>query len=170
MPTETGFTCTCCGEYHPETPMDFASPAPAYWLPGEERHPASLLTDDQCVIKGESFFVRARVEIPVVGRDTVFTWGVWVSLSDRNYARAGELWETAGRESEPPAFGWLSTELPVYAPSTVNLRTMVHTRPVGERPVVEIEPTDHPLAVEQRNGITMERVREIAGALLHPQG
>jgi hypothetical protein len=29
------------------------------------------------------------------------------------------------------------------------------------------EPTDHPLAVEQRNGITMVRVREIA-ALLHP--
>lgn len=29
------------------------------------------------------------------------------------------------------------------------------------------EPTDHPLAVEQRVGITMDRVREIGEALLH---
>lgn len=45
--------------------------------------------------------------------------------------------------------------------------TRVHTRPVGERPVIELEPTDHPLAVEQRTGITLDRVREIAAALLH---
>jgi hypothetical protein len=34
----------------------------------------------------------------------------------------------------------------------------------------ELEPTEHPLAVEQRTGITMERVREIAERLVHPQG
>lgn len=28
-------------------------------------------------------------------------------------------------------------------------------------PYVELEPTDHPLAIEQRNGITLERVKEI---------
>ncbi|MGW5778962.1 DUF2199 domain-containing protein [Streptomyces sp. NPDC003863] len=43
----------------------------------------------------------------------------------------------------------------------------VHTRPIGERPLVELEPTDHVLAVEQRAGITMDRVREIAKALLY---
>jgi len=35
-------------------------------------------------------------------------------------------------------------------------------------PVIEFEHTDHPLAVEQRTGITMARVREIAATLLHP--
>ncbi|MFF2196379.1 hypothetical protein [Streptomyces sp. NPDC058157] len=39
----------------------------------------------------------------------------------------------------------------------LNLKTYVHTRPVGE----------HPLAVEQRTGITLDRVREIASAVLH---
>jgi hypothetical protein len=43
----------------------------------------------------------------------------------------------------------------------------VHTRPVGERPFVELEPTEHPLAVEQRTGITLDRVREIAATVLH---
>jgi hypothetical protein len=31
-----------------------------------------------------------------------------------------------------------------------------------------LEPTEHPLAVEQREGVTMARVREIAEMLLHP--
>ena len=77
-----------------------------------------------------------------------------VSFSDRSFARACELWEQPGRKSEPPYFGWLSTALPGY-PETVNLKTMVQTREVGRRPLVELEPTDHPLAVEQHDGITM---------------
>jgi hypothetical protein len=38
----------------------------------------------------------------------------------------------------------------------------VHTRAVGLVPWIELEPTDHPLAVDQRTGITWERIREIA--------
>lgn len=67
-----------------------------------------------------------------------------------------------------PYFGWLTTELALYSPSTTNLKTHAHTRPLGQRPFIELEPTDHPLAVEQRTGITMDRVREIAEAVLHP--
>src|SRR5579862_5479566 len=43
-------------------------------------------------------------------------------------------------------------------------------REVGRRPRIELEPTDHPLAVEQRNGITWERVQQIAGLVLHGTG
>ena len=55
---------------------------------------------------------------------------------------------------------------PVF-PNMLRLKTKVHTQAGNLRPLVELEPTDHPLAVEQRNGITMDRVREIAEALLH---
>lgn len=99
--------------------------------------------------------------------DEVFSWGVWVSLSRENFSRSADLWDTLGREAEKPYFGWLTTDLPVYSPTTLNLKTHVHTRPVGERPNVELEPTDHPLAVEQRAGITLDRVREIAEAVFH---
>jgi hypothetical protein len=44
---------------------------------------------------------------------------------------------------------------------------MVHTRAVGVRPYIQLEPTDHPLAVEQRTGITLARVQEIAEMVLH---
>jgi hypothetical protein len=67
----------------------------------------------------------------------------------------------------PPMFGWLSTELPIYQPSTLNLKTVVHMQPVGLRPLVELEPTEHPLAVEQREGISIGRVQEFAERILH---
>ena len=65
-------------------------------------------------------------------------------------------------------YGMLCTRLPLY-PDTGLLKTHVHLRPLNKRLFIELEPTDHSLAVEQRNGITMARVREIAAALLHPE-
>lgn len=32
---------------------------------------------------------------------------------------------------------------------------------IGLRPLIELEATDHPLSMEQRNGITVDRVRQI---------
>ncbi|GAB3230100.1 hypothetical protein GCM10027447_24260 [Glycomyces halotolerans] len=148
--------------------MGYSTAAPYVWDPSFADAPDCLLSSDQCVIKAQHFFVKGQIEIPVVANDDVFSWGVWVSLSRENFERAVGLWETPGRESEEPYFGWLAAELPIYSPSTVNLKTNVHTRPVGERPFVELEPTDHPLAVEQRTGITPERIREIAEAVMHP--
>ena len=139
--------------------------APDYWSPALAAVPRSELGEEVCVIRGESFFLRGLVRLPVRDAAEDFDWGVWVSLSDASFRRTLELWEQPGREAEPPMFGWLSTHLPVYEPSTINLKAMVHTRPVGERPLLELEPPDHPLAVEQREGIDVARVRELAGLL-----
>lgn len=168
MSIPTGFQCRSCGQWHEgRLPFAYGSPAPAYWHHELAGDPSSKLSEELCVIAGEHFFVRARIVIPVVDGLGEFEWGVWVSLSHKNFLRTLELWETPGREGEEPYFGWLSTELPVYQPSTLNLKTLVHTQPVGVRPVVELEPTDHPLAVEQRTGITVARVQEFAEQLLH---
>jgi hypothetical protein len=127
-----------------------------------------MLSSDQCIVKDQHYFIKGLIEIPVIGSAEPFSWGVWVSLSRENFTRALHVWETPGRESERPYFGWLSTELGLYSPRTTNLKTNAHTRPIGRRPFIELEPTDHPLAVEQRTGITRDRVREIAEAVLHP--
>lgn len=150
--------------------MNYTAAAPYVWDPGFVDAPGCLLSSDQCVINAQHFFVKGLIEIPVQDGGDVFSWGVWVSLSRENFFRMADSWDTPGREAEEPSFGWLNTELPVYAPTTVDLKTRVHTRPLGERPYVEVEPTDHPLAIEQRNGITPARVRAIAEAVLHPAG
>ncbi|WP_408022801.1 DUF2199 domain-containing protein [Streptacidiphilus fuscans] len=148
--------------------MSYSTMAPDVWDEALANASDSMLSSDQCVIKAQHFFVKGMIEIPVIGSDQVFSWGVWISLSRDNFARALNVWETPGRESEPPYFGWLTTALSIYAPNTLNLKTNLHTRRVGQRPFVELEPTDHPLAVEQRTGITLDRVREIAESVLHP--
>jgi hypothetical protein len=162
----TSFTSSRCGAVHADLPFSYAAPAYWYAIPEAERARRTIVGEEQCEIDGEYFFVRARICIPVRDEPRDLEWGVWVSLSRANYERMGELWHQTGREAEPPYFGWLSTELPCY-PSTLNLKALVHTRPVGERPVIELEPTDHPLALEQRHGITVKRVREIAEQVLH---
>jgi hypothetical protein len=150
-------------------PMSYGANAPAYWDSPLANDESSMIDQEQCVIKAEHFFIRGRLVIPVAHAPpgTEFDWGVWVSLSRSSFTRALSLWTTSGREQEPPYFGWLSTDLPLYQPSTLQLKTHVHTQAVGKRPLVELEPTDHPLAVEQRTGITLERVQEIAETLLH---
>ncbi|MCB5166568.1 DUF2199 domain-containing protein [Streptomyces bambusae] len=168
MANDLGFTCACCGEHHTELPLSYSTLAPDVWDPSFEAEPDCMLSSDQCVIRGQHFFIRGLIEIPVIDSGDVFSWGVWVSLSKDNFVRARAVWDTQGRETEKPYFGWLSTELALYPESTTNLRTNAHTRLVGMRPSIELEPTTHPLAVEQRTGITLARVREIAMSVLHP--
>ena len=168
MTTHDGFFCKTCGQHHAELPMEFGADAPTlyYIIPEAERESRCDLTDDLCVIDEEQFFIRGCLELPIIEGSQPFVWGVWVSLSKESFKRCFELWEVEGREAEAPFFGWLSTSLPLY-PETLSLKTHVHTRPIGQRPFIELEPTDNPLAIEQREGITMERVREIAEELLH---
>jgi len=148
--------------------MSFGADAP-YWY--YEIEPSELegrveLSSDQCVIDGEYYFVRGCLEIPIIDGADPFVWGVWVSLSVDNFRRMSEMWESPTRDKEPPYFGWLTTVLPGY-PDTLNLKINVHTRPVGTRPLIELEPTDHPLAIDQRTGITVERARALAECALH---
>jgi hypothetical protein len=166
--TDRGFICRTCGKYHPELPMDFAVdfPYPYLAIPVEERSARCYLTSDVCVIDAKEFFIRGCLEIPVADGPRPFVWGVWVSLSEKSFKRVVELWDYDGREKEQPFFGWLCTRLPLY-PDTGLLKTNVHLRSANQRPSIELEQTDHPLAIEQRDGITMARVREIAAALLH---
>jgi hypothetical protein len=147
-------------------PMDFHIPAPAAWSATMDGADGCELASDACVIHGEHFFVRGLIRVPIVGHDEHFQWGVWTSLSEDNFWQTMDAWETPGREATPPMFGWLSNELPVYAESTLNLRTLVHTQPVGSRPHIELEPSDHPLAVEQRKGITWDALPERVESLL----
>ena len=159
----TGYTCTSCGEHHDELPFAYGAPAPAFW----QDNAGDVLEPERCVIDGQHYFLRGRLVLPVLDAGEDFEWGVWVSVSKDNFFRAEELWDRPERVDEPPYFGWLATELPGYEPGTLNLKTNLHTRPPGERPLVEVEPTGHPLAVEQRDGITLIRVQAVAEMLLH---
>jgi hypothetical protein len=135
-------------------------------VPEAERATRCSLGSDECVIDGELFFVRGCLEIPVVGTQDVLSWGAWVSLSEDNFKVFLGFYEEPARSQVGPFFGWLCSSIPSY-PDTMNLKTMVHLRDDGMRPFIELEPTEHPLALEQRNGISYERVAELYERIVH---
>ena len=136
-------------------------------LPAEAHGTRVKLGEELCVVDEAQFFIRGRIVVPIVDHPEPFVWLVWVSLSASNFDRTLELWEQPGRESEPPYFGWLSSDLPGFMPSTLSLKTHVHTQPVGQRPEIELEPTEHPLAVAQRQGVSLAQVHAWVELALH---
>ncbi len=162
------FTCRICGQQHP-LPLSYSIKAPlaAKAIPEEELESRVVLNVEQCVIDNREFFLRGRVPIPIHGREQPFIWGVWVEISPKNFLRTFEMWNTPGREAEPPFDGYLNSEITPYG-STFNLLVDVRTQAVGMRPHFMVRDPEHPLAIEQRDGISMDRVQEIAEMLLHP--
>jgi hypothetical protein len=163
--TTGGFTCACCGEFHDGFPA-VTAPAPAPWDPAMAGRPGWLLTSDECVIAGTDFFVRAVLRVPIVDAAQYFEWGVWVSQSEANFRRALKPWNQLRPTRMAPTFGWLSTDLPAYEESTFLLKAGLYQQGRGLRPLAELEPTDHRLAVEQREGITSARVHELIAPYL----
>ncbi|MDD5030662.1 MAG: DUF2199 domain-containing protein [Rhodoferax sp.] len=161
------FTCSTCGKVHRGMPS-FGTDAPLsyYAVPKEERELRCKLGTDDCVIDGESYFVRGCVEIPVHGESEPFSWSVWVSLSQASFKQWAALFHEDKRSHVGPFFGWLNSWMKPY-PDTMNIKTHVHLRDGGVRPMVELEPTEHPLAVEQREGISVQRVAEIYSQMVH---
>lgn len=148
--------------------LGFDYPVQFLSVPEGEREARTRLTGETCVIDDTDFFVHARLEIPVSGYADTMSWGVWISLSEKNFARFEELLDEPGREREGPWFGWFCSPLPGY-PDTMFLKANLHLCPVPLRPLVELEPTDHPLAVDQRNGISAARAAELVEIALHPR-
>lgn len=149
--------CACCGERHEGLPTSYRLERPGL-DPGD--HPFEYSRDDELCIVGSHRFILANIELPYRD-DEKFVWTCWISLSEASYERIDGRWDSDGREDDEPAFGYVSNDLPTYEPTTWALKARVHQNPVGYRPWVELEPTDHPLSVEQREGLSDERIAAI---------
>lgn len=167
--SEFRYKCTVCGTEHVGLPA-FGAPAPELYniIPEEEREERCVLGTDNCIVDNEHFFIRALLEIPIEGSDERFVWIVWVSQSRENYDRFVATFQDSKRSHLSPAFGWFSSKLPGY-PDTLHLKTMAHFQDNLERPQIELEETDHPLSIDQRNGISLQRLSELVHICMNGQ-
>jgi len=164
---ELVWICPCCGKQYNTLSFAYALDEPDHWraIPEAERSERGVIGTDSCVIDRQEFFIRGRVVIPVIGKKSPFIWGCWASVSEQNFARFGKLWDVKLREHEPPIPGQLASDIPLY-PGTLSLNCNIVMKNAGKRPSFELGLTDHPLANEQRNGITLDRVKEFAAVIL----
>lgn len=164
--------CPCCGVKHAGL-FDLACSRPDHWPRGEDARPNwevlyakkrfadNILTEDFCILDGEHFFVRCLLKLPIVGKpDDCFGYGIWSTLSRANFESYVDTFDDRKQDRLGPWFGWFSNQLKGY-PDTLHLKCQVWPQAGRERPLVELEATQHPLAVEQREGINFDRVLEI---------
>ena len=153
------YQCSICSAAHSDLPH-IGSDRPAhYWDVAEEERARRIeLTGDTCVIDGEHFFVRGVIEIPVRGHRDGFGFGAWVSHKKENFEAY-----LAAPDSNciGPFFGWLSTEISFYSQPTLLLKTMAHYVGGNQRPRIQLEPAEHPLALHQKHGIALDEAWQI---------
>jgi len=161
------WSCSVCGETH-QGLTDLACGNPEQWPGSEDKGPNSaldlngnFLSEDFCVLEGQHFFVRAVLEMPIRGSGgKQFGFGVWSTLSRENFERYVATFDSGEQDELGPWFGWFSNRLEGY-PDTLNLKCQVHLVSGRQRPRVLLEPTSHPLAVEQQRGITFDRLLDL---------
>lgn len=156
------FTCESCSETHVGLPHDVEASVSVL---SEAALKAARCTSETCEYDGGQL-IRVCLELPIIGGSGPLVYGVWVSLSDASFKEFVEHQTSPRRFLDGPYFGRFASALPDW-PTTVSLKTRVHLRPSGLRPVLELEPTAHPLAVAQREGITRDRHRALVLPLLH---
>lgn len=154
------FRCPHCDQEHDELPHIGADyPDPWFAIPEAEREARAAWTPDTCVIDNKDYLIRGVIEVHVHGEAEPFGWGVWVSQKKENFETYLANHESA---TIGPFFGWLCTRIWYYQPDdTLHLKTMAHFVGNKMRPRIMVEPTEHPLAVHQRDGITLEKAWEI---------
>lgn len=168
------WSCRACEDAH-EGLFDLACARPDCWSEGEAYAPNSavatsthFLSEDLCVLNDAHYFVRCVLPVPLIGAPGhSFAFGVWTTLSKNNFALYVDAFDTGSQSGLGPWFGWLSNRLRGY-PDTLNLKCQVHPREGRIRPWLQLEATDHPLAVEQANGISLERLLDIYSIYGHP--
>jgi hypothetical protein len=165
------FKCSCCGDIHEGSPsIGYRMPDQYACLSEEQRGAMGKLSSDFCTITHEEstdHFIRAVLEVPIHGIEEPFLWGVWVSLSEKSFARYVETYD------EPVEgdgfFGWVCNALPAYPFD--NLRPAdVAVQIGGQRPKVILHranPENDQLVIDQVHGISVARAQEIAERAFH---
>ncbi len=161
------YRCSVCGETHEALP-DIGMDRPDHWwgVPEQERERRIELTPDVCIIDNEDYFIRGVIEIHVHDYPDGFAFGVWVSQKRENFYTYLDNFDSA---AIGPFFGWLCTRIAYYPEDTQLLKTFAYFRGHNQRPSIVLEETEHPLAVDQRNGITLEKAWEIVHFYLDPK-
>lgn len=167
-----GFTCTVCGEYHDDLPLDirFELPEAIYQLDAGDREQRAQVWDDAAILDAEGprarHFVRGLIEVPILGLEAYFGYGVWIEVAEEDWLGLGDLWEAPDGSTNPPFEGTLANEIASY-PGSDGLPVLLRLRDPGTLPSVTVMAAEHPLGHAQERGISRGRSEELAATALH---
>lgn len=139
--------------------LTFRRPEDVAKLSVDDRARLVRANDDLCVVDGKRFFVRALLPLPVESREHPYCIGLWVEVTEAAFRRIYELWESNEQVLEPSFAAQIANEIPIVSGS-LGLRAELRLTGPTTRPDVFLEPSEHPLYVEQARGIDEHRASE----------
>lgn len=168
----TDWTCSSCKEIHSGL-FDLAAFAPDFWS-GEEIYAPNkdvkldgdFLSEDFCVIDGNSFFVRCVLQFPIKNFDHNFGFGVWSSLSKDNFKRYLEGFDDGNYEPQTTWSSWFSNRIKGID-DVVKQECWVVPQSDRKRPLIYLMDDDHPVSIAQEHGMAAEWLLEIFAANGH---
>lgn len=134
-------------------------------LPG--RHTSDRIVwdvdDELCSVDDAYYFIRANIELPIIGSEEAIVFVLWASISQNSHQLLRGAWRNACRADHVPAvFGYLQNHLRCYAEATLHLPVNVVQRAVGIRPLLVFNPqSQHQLAIDHRHGVDQARAAAI---------
>ena len=112
----TTFKCVECGPVHSDWPaLGFTSPAYYHGLTDDLKETIGKLTTDFCEIHHEDQidrFIRVRLIQKVNDACEDLDYGLWVSLSEKNFLDYKTNFTNENHETG--YFGWLCSRIPEY--------------------------------------------------------
>jgi hypothetical protein len=151
------FRCGVCDRLHDHLPRDigYRRPDAVLDMPAEERERRVYEDDDLCTIDSDTFMLRGILYTPIDDGGQ-FGWGVWVTVSENDYYGYLDAWDNDAEDETPPFVGRIANEIVPY-PGSRGLDVTVKPRSGGQRPQLTVISDVHPLGVDQRRGITVEK-------------
>ncbi len=160
--------CSCCGQSYEGYPSyAFITPDHSFQLTPEEPNERRNIDKNICSIRHDDhtdYFIRVCLEIPNHGVSSPYMWGVRGSIRNDNLKRDLQTWEDA--DNNDASVGWFCNNLSLY-PSTLGLKTLAHPRRDNVRPWLELEPSEHPLYLDWKNGLSIEQAKALVLNSMH---
>ena len=155
------FVCSICGETHEGLPA-WTYGRPDHWLGlSLEQRDQGVCNDDLCRAPDGHYFIRTVLELPLIdGPEPTFELGVWGSLSAANFDRYVDTFDHDDQSKLGLMFSYLSNEVRGF-PGSHSLKANLRPQDHRKRPFMDLEPTDHPLAVAQRSGISFAKAHQL---------
>jgi hypothetical protein len=166
--------CAQCGEEHDLLAVEpnYGRPDAFFEVPADQREHLTNFGNDDGRIRtpddrDRRHFLRVLLAVPIRGTGKDCAWGVWVEVSAFDWERTYELWDDPKQSKVRPFPARLANTLRGYE-NTVGLPGRVRLVAPKQSPLFVLdEDVDHPIAREQREGVTPERVTEWVTAHHH---
>jgi hypothetical protein len=169
---DPSFACPACGQKHAGLPeLNMEKPFP--WQGGEKQDPnapdidpRNYLLEDFCVIDNRQFFIRAALELPILGGGKSAALSCWVAVASGDFDRYGDSFDSPTQSAMGSFAGKIANRFGAFG-ETLDLPCAVRPQDNRQRPLIGIDHDSHPLALAQRKGITLDQVLDFYAACRH---